>query len=93
MIPYIPNYFPKNPQINWFFKSLCLFSEARKKQPIFKNEVIQVKLLNDNRYKGSYHLGVSNLSPGSIKVQVVSCHDEFKIIGEKARLIHPNSFS
>lgn len=93
LIPYIPNYFPQNQQINWFFKSLCLFSDARNKQPIFKNEVIQVKLLNDYRDKSCYLLGVTNLSYGSIKVQLVSCHEEFKIIGEKSRLIHPNSFS
>lgn len=80
MIPFIETYFTSKSsmthQDSLIFRSLCLFSHLREKQPILVDKVIQVKLYPSSvGSKEVYVLQVMNVSYSAIKVKALSCHD------------------
>lgn len=73
---------------NFIFRNLCLKSYKRDNNPIFVDEIIEVKLLT-HKTKNNFTLEINNLGPHSLKLKSFSRHDQFKILGDKNRYIQP----
>ena len=63
-----------------FFRALCLKPEKREIHPIFTDNNIEIRLL-PNKCNNIYTLQINSVGSNSLRLNVVSNQEDFKILG------------